>query len=476
MAHFAEYDRYDAVGLAELVKRREVKPLELLQAALKRSAEYTPRFNAVSHLMDEEARRTAAAPPAGPLQGVPFLLKDLNILYKGAPTTHGSRYFAGNVADHDWELTRRYRAAGLVIFGKTSTPELGLNMSTEPRAFGPTRNPWNPEHSAGGSSGGAAAAVAAGILPVAHATDGGGSIRIPASFCGLVGLKPTRGRISFAPDLGEGWAGLGTPHVVSRTVRDSAAFLDVAAGPGVGDPYFAAPPGQSYLAELDRPPGALRIAYSTDAPSGVGVHEECRIATENAARLCEQLGHVVTAAAPTIDWPVFIGAVKTIIGANVWTTLQARTVALGRPPGAEDLEVITRLWAERGRSTSAADYIRATQVLHATGRRIASFMDGRYDLILTPTLSTPAIKLGTSDMMGADLDKYLQDLFGRNCFNPQYNASGQPAITLPLHWSKDGLPVGVQFAARYGDEALLLRIASQIEQAFPWAGRRPTGL
>lgn len=472
MKDFVEYEQYDAVGLSELIRRCEIRPEEVLQAALVRCGARNPAINAVNHLMEEEARLVAASAQAGPFQGVPFLLKDLNILYRGSPTANGSRYFTGNVADHDWELTRRYRAAGLVIFGKTNTPELGLNMSTEPRAFGPTRNPWDTAHSAGGSSGGAAAAVAAGIVPAAHATDGGGSIRIPASFCGLVGLKPTRGRISFAPDFGEGWAGLGIGHVVSRTVRDSAALLDVAAGPGVGDPYFASPSERPYRSETSVAPGKLRIAYSASAPGGSPVHEECRTAVDQAAVLCEELGHQVTQAAPSFDWRALIDAVGTIIGCNVFAALRARGATTGIEVKPGDVENITWLWAERGRKTSVADYIKATQTAHSVGRRIAAFMDGAYDVILSPTMATPPVKLGTVDMMSDDLDKYIWNLFTHNPFNPQYNASGQPAISLPLHWSKGGMPVGVQFAARFGDEALLLRLASQLEQARPWSARR----
>jgi amidase len=472
MASFKEYENYDAVGLADLVKSSDVKPVELLEAALERYSSRNPRYNAVNRLMEAEARSAVDKPASvGSLQGVPFLLKDLNLLFKGVTTGNGSRYWAKGIADHDWELTRRYKAAGLTIFGKTNTPEMGINTTTEPREFGATRNPWNPLYSSGGSSGGAAAAVASRMVPAAHATDGGGSIRIPASFCGLVGLKPTRGRISFAPDVGEGWAGLGAPHVVSRTVRDSAALLDVAAGPGIGDPYFAAHPSTSFLLESARPVGRLRIAYSTLTPGGTAVHDDCRRAVEKTASLCDALGHEVCEAAPEISCHDLENAVVTIIGANLWAALQARAVAMQQAVQPGDVENITWLWAQLGRSKGAADYVKASQVIHAVGRQLAGFLEEKFDLILTPTVPHLPYKVGVRDTMSEDLEDYLAKLLSTIAFTAQYNASGQPAISLPMHWSDDGLPIGVQFAAKYGDEATLFRIASQLESAQPWRDR-----
>jgi Asp-tRNA(Asn)/Glu-tRNA(Gln) amidotransferase A subunit family amidase len=318
--------------------------------------------------------------------------------------------------------------------------------------------------------------VAAGLVPVAHASDGGGSIRIPASFCGLVGLKPTRGRISFAPNLGEGWAGLGTPHVVSRTVRDTAAWLDAVAGSGIGDPYAAAPPSRPFLAEIGATAPRLRIAYSTTTPGGAPVHAECRRAVERTARLCESLGHTLVEAAPRIRAADLEGAVQTIIAANLWASVEARSAAIGRAAREGDVENITWLWAQRGRTTGAADYVRASQTIHAVGRELASFFAADHDLALTPTVAHPPFRVGARNAMGTDLDHYLGQLFTTIAFTAQYTASGQPAISLPMHWSADGLPIGVQFAAPQGEEGRLLRIARELEAAQPWGDRRPPGL
>ncbi|MCH8154692.1 MAG: amidase [Proteobacteria bacterium] len=473
MAGFEDYETYDGLGLAELVRAKEVAPTDLLEAAIARVERHNPALNAVVHEMYDAARRAIAdGLPEGPFTGVPFLLKDLGALTSGTPTTNGSRLFADYVADHDTTLTERVRAAGLVIMGKTNTPEMGVSAACEPVLHGAARNPWNPERSPGGSSGGAAAAVAARLVPMAHGSDGGGSIRIPAANCGLFGLKPTRARNPAGPDVGEGWSGLATIHAVTRSVRDSAALLDATSGPAPGDPYWAPPPARPFLDEIGADPGRLHIAFTTTAPTGVPVHPECVKAAAEAARLCAGLGHGVTEAAPELDMELAIRTMRTIWAANLWAAVETRYQALGREADGDGLETITWLLAQEGRTQSAADYARALPVIHGIGRGFARFFED-YDLLLTPTLAQPPWPLGTIDMMGRDLEAYFDTLYAHMPFTAQFNASGQPAVSVPLHWTGDGLPVGVQFVARFGDEATLLRLSAQLEAAQPWADRRP---
>ncbi len=473
MSAFPEYETYDALGLASLIASGEVKAEEVLEAAIGCVEERNPQVNAVVHTMFEEARRTIAAGlPEGPLSGVPYMLKDLYVLYAGAPTSNGSHLFDGYVADHDSTIVERLRAAGLVVVGKTNTPEFGINATTEPVVHGPTRNPWSPDRSAGGSSGGAAAAVAAGMVPAAHATDGGGSIRIPASNCGLFGLKPTRARNPAGPDVGEGWSGLSSGHAVSRSVRDSAALLDATHGPAAGDPYHAPPPERPFRDEVGADPGRLRIALTTAAPSGVPVDAECVRAAEDAAKLCADLGHEVSEAAPELDRDTVSWATNVIIASNLRNAIDVRLKALGREQRQGDVETITALWSEEGRKHTGADYARAVTVVHGVGRRFGAFFED-YDVLLSPTLAAPPLALGTLDMMGDDPKAYNKALMSHIPFTPQFNISGCPAMSLPLHWSADGLPVGVHFGAAFGGEATLLRLAGQIEEARPWSDRRP---
>ena len=468
-----DYERYDGLGLADLVKTRAVTAKELLTAAVARIEARNPAVNAVVNRMYDRAEATIAAGlPAGPFTGVPYLLKDLGVYYTGTVTSSGSAFFRDAIADHDSEIVARLKRAGLVILGKTNTSEFGLSTSVEPKQFGPTRNPWNLEFSAGGSSGGAAAAVASGMLPVAHATDGGGSIRIPASCCGLFGLKPTRARTPLGPDFGEGWSGMGVGHAVTRSVRDSAALLDATAGPDVGDPYWAPPPGGPYLAEVGVDPGRLRIAFTTKAWSGHPVDADCVAAVLASAKLCESLGHSVAEASPFIDEELHNKARRVVIGANTRTTLEARGKALGREPRPDDVETFTWAAAESGRELTASDYAGAIRVLHQIGRVVGRFFT-RYDVLLTPTMCEPPYKLGVLSMSGNDPQTYLQALLGTIAFTSLFNTAGNPAMSVPLHWSASGLPVGVQFAAPFGDEATLLRLGSQLEAARPWVDRRP---
>ncbi len=473
MAGFEDYEAYDGLGLAELVRAKQVAPTDLLEAAIARVERRNPALNAVVHKMYDAARRAIAdGLPEGPFTGVPYMLKDLGAFAAGVPTTGGSRLFADFVPDHDSHLTERCRAAGLVIMAKTNTPEMGISPACEPVLYGPARNPWNPARSCGGSSGGAAVAVAAGLVPMAQGSDGGGSIRIPAANCGLFGLKPTRARNPAGPTLGEGWSGLSTAHALTRSVRDSAALLDATSGPAPGDPYWAPPPERPFLDEVGADPGVLRVALSTTAGNGAAVHPECVRAAQAAATLCTALGHTVEEAAPELDMELAIRSMRTIWAASLWVAVETRYRALGRAADGHGLETITWLLAQEGRAQSAADYARALPVMHGIGRACARFFED-YDLLLTPTLAQPPWPLGTIDMMGADIEAYFEALYAHMPFTAQFNASGQPAVSLPLHWSADGLPVGVQFVGRFGDEATLLRLSAQLEAARPWADRRP---
>jgi len=471
-----DYDRYDATGLAELVRTKKVSALELLEAAIARTEAVNPRINAVVAKHYDMARDAARGDlPAGPLQGVPFLLKDLHALLAGTITSNACRFFLDNLADHDTELVARYKRAGLNIFGKTNTPEFGLTVTTEPRLFGPTRNPWNLERMAGGSSGGAAAAVAAGIVPAAHASDGGGSIRIPASCCGLFGLKPTRARNPHGPDRGEGWSGMSTEHVVARSVRDSALLLDATCGPDLGAPYFAPLPQRPFAQEVGAPPGQLRVGLVTRTPAGEAVDPECERVVQEAAKLMEQLGHRVEDASLESVETGFGSAFPIIVAGNQRAAIEAHAAKVGRQPAAEEFERITWLFFESGAKASAADYARSVGLVHRSGRRMAKLFE-KHDLLLTPTLPRPPQRLGVFSMMTDDPDSYGREVAYFTSFTAIVNVAGNPAVTLPLHWTADGLPVGVQLVGRYADEATLLRVSAQLEQARPWFDRRPAML
>lgn len=469
----ALFDREDGLGLADLVRRREVSPKELLDAAIARVEARNPALNAVVTRMYDAARGAVSAGlPSGPFTGVPYLLKDIGALYAGAVTSAGSRVFADAVADHDSEITARLKRAGLVIFGKTNTPEMGIATSTEPRLFGPTRNPWNLGYSAGGSSGGAAAAVAGGMLPMAHASDGGGSIRIPASCCGLFGLKPTRARNPMGPDVGEGWSGASIAHAITRSVRDSAALLDATSGADVGDPYWAPPPAGPFLAEVGRDPGRLRIALTTTAWNGKPVDPQCADAAQAAARLCEELGHHVEEARPTFDAEALSHASRVIVGANVRNVLDLRGAARGRAVTEDEVERVTWLRVQDAAVFTAADYARSVLVMHRTGRAVARFFTG-FDMLLTPTMACTPYPLGVLDMSTTDIEAFYDALLRSVAFTSLFNSTGQPAMSVPLAWSREGLPIGVQFVAPFGDEARLFRLGAQLESAQPWANRRP---
>ena len=464
----------DALGLAALVSSKEVSASELLEQALALCDERDPRLHAVVHRFEDRARQEIERGlPEGPFRGVPFLLKDLHIALAGEPMTNGSRLYRDHVPTIDSTLTERYRAAGLVIFGRTASPEFGLTTTTESLLYGPTYNPWDLDRTAGGSSGGAAAAVASGILPLAHASDGGGSIRIPASCCGLFGLKPTRGRVPPGPEVGEGWAGLSTNHAVSWSVRDSAALLDAVAGPAPGDPYYAPPIARPYLEEVGQDPGRLRIAFTLRSFNGAPTHPDCERAVRNAAMLCESLGHDVFEGRPEVDADALREVIGVIIGANIRATAQARAAELGRElDPANDLEEVTWGMIQSVEDVGAAAYPAGVKVIHQTGRKLAAFFDS-CDLLLTPTMAQPPARIGELALTGVSGKDYMPRLLASVGFTQLMNIAGNPAVSVPLAHAEDGIPIGVQFAAPFGGEDRLFRLAAQLEAAAPWAGRRP---
>jgi amidase len=473
MSGFVDFEHYDALGLAELVRLGKVTPAELLDAAIERVEARNARVNAVvMKLYDYGRQAIADGLPDGPFRGIPFLIKDLTASIAGVPMTRGSRFFSDSPPPAaDSEHVRRLKRAGLVIFGRTNTCELGLSLTCEPRLYGPTKNPWDPTRISGGSSGGAAAAVGARMLPMAHATDGFGSIRAPAACCGLVGLKPTRARNTMAPYLGEGLGGLSAEHAVTLTVRDCAALLDATAGSAPGDPYAAPKPVRPYREEVGATPGALRIAYTSQAPNGAKVEAESLRVLSETVNLCADLGHRVEEADPEIDRAAVVPAFMTIVAANTVVNLAGHSTA-GRAPRPDEVETVTWGTAKRGENVSGADYVRATQTAHRLGRQMAAFHE-RWDVLLTPGLATPPPKLGWIDMMMDDVDEYWRRVFAFSPFTVWFNLTGQPAIVLPLGRSPDGLPVAVQVVARGGDEATLVRLASQLEAARPWLDAKP---
>jgi amidase len=469
---FDEYRKCDAVALAALLAKGEVTADELLDVAIARAEAVNPALNAIVRPQIPRARAAIKAGlPDGPLRGVPFLIKDLGVFEKGVPAGLGSGLYLNFVPDHDSAYTARCKRAGLVIMGRSMTPELGLSPSTESRQYGACHNPWNLAYSAGGSSGGSAAAVSAGILPMAHATDGGGSIRIPAAHCGLFGLKPSRGRVSYAPDAGEGWGGLAVTHALSRSVRDSALLLDLTSGPEPGDPYTAPTPERPFAQEVGRSPGRLKIAMMRQDHRGVALHAECVKAVENAAKLCESLGHIVEEASLDLNFSDLRPQNQVLLAANVARALIMRWNVLKREPRPEDVEALTWAVFKRGRTVTGTEYVRAMSAVHAAGRKLAAFLS-TYDMILTTTLPAPPPLLGYFDMNG-DVATFTKRVSEYLTITPLYNATGTPAISVPLHWTGDGLPVGVHFGGRYGEEAKLIRLAAQLEQAQPWFDRLP---
>jgi amidase len=486
------YDRLDGTGLASLVHRGELGPAELVEAAIERIEALNPRLNAVVARCYDRARQQARSQlPDGPFRGVPFLLKDMLAVDGGTCTTNGCSFFQGHAPARDSEIVRRLKAAGLIIVGKTNTSELGILPVTEPRLYGPTCNPWDTRFTPGGSSGGSATAVAARMVPMAHGGDGGGSIRIPASCCGVFGLKPTRGRNPMGPYVGEGWHGIVVEHALTRSVRDSAALLDATQGADVGAPYVAPPPERPYREEVGREPGRLRVAFTTRSLLGSGVHPDCVAAVKHAATLCEKLGHQIEEAAPALDRRALCKSYLTLVAAETAAMIQLSGESMGKKPRARDFEPGTWMLAQIGRKFGADELAVAVHRVHAAGRELGDWFQER-DVLLTPTLSAPPLPLGALDqkpieklalavlralpsetLMRKLLDRLAIEGFEYAAFTPIANLTGQPAMSVPLYWNGQGLPIGCHFFGRFGEEATLLRLASQLEAAQPWAERRP---
>jgi Asp-tRNA(Asn)/Glu-tRNA(Gln) amidotransferase A subunit family amidase len=470
---FEEYRAHDATALAGLVAQGAVTPRELFETALARAEALQPALGAISVFDLEDAERRLAGPlPDGPFRGVPFLLKDLYAFLEGTRLTNGSRLTRDLVAPFTATFVRRCLDAGLVPFGKTTSPEFGLNVTTEPVLHGPARNPWNPAFSAGGSSGGAAVAVAAGIVPLAHATDGGGSIRIPASHCGLVGLKPSRARTPMGPVVVEAWNGFATGLCLARSLRDVAGFLDAVHGPEPGDFYAAPPPSGPFLAALDREPGPLRVGLWRKPVEPLPVHEAVDTAVVRAARLLESLGHHVEETEVPLDGAKLLEDFVTVVSVNLARDVGVWSRLVGRPADAGHLEACTLAIAERGRAVAGTDFLGALQTLQGTARVFGRLFE-RFDVLLSPTCAAPPPPLGTIDQNGTDPGAFLRANRPYVVFTALYNVSGCPAISLPLGTGPEGLPVGVMLGARLGGEETLLSLAAEIERAAPWSDRLP---
>ncbi|PLW82411.1 amidase [Kineobactrum sediminis] len=464
----AEYLQYDGLGLAELVRKREVSAAELAECALILAADWNPRINALVEVFDDVDAIVAEVPPAAPLAGVPFLIKDLVLQAAGRRSEMGSRLGEGLEAPADSDLMARFRQAGLMTLGRTAVPEMGYNCATETVACGATRNPWNVSRSPGGSSGGSAAAVAAGIVPVAHANDGGGSIRIPASCCGLVGLKPGRGRVPIGPGAADGLGGLGIEFVLTRTVRDCAAMLDTVQGPGIGDPYVIAPPDRPYAESLLLPAG-LRIAFTANSWSGVPVDPAIRAALEATASLLAGMGHQVEEGAPALDGDRFAQANTDLWSAHIAHWVVDICAATGRKADADSLEQATLAIYEHGLRLSAVDLLHAEDYFNLVSRDFGDFFTHQ-DILVTPTVAQLPWRIGEHASAGGNYTarSWTDHVFRDAPFTAVFNVTGQPAISLPLGRSDSGLPFGIQFAARQGREDLLLALAASLEQSHPW--------
>jgi Asp-tRNA(Asn)/Glu-tRNA(Gln) amidotransferase A subunit family amidase len=471
---FADFEQYDGLGLADLVRRGKVSPTELLEAAIERVEARNGAVNAVTMKLYDYGRKAIAdGLPDGPFTGVPFLLKDLTASVAGVKMTRGSKFFVdAPPPTADSEHVKRLKRAGLVFFGRTNTCELGLSLTCEPQLYGPTKSPWDLTRISGGSSGGAAASVGARMLPMAHGSDGFGSIRVPAACCGIVGLKPTRGRNTLAPYTGEGLGGCSTEHALTLTVRDTAALLDATAGAGPGDPYVAPPPPRPFLAERRSAPRPLRIAYTTAAPNDAPVDAEYLKALAETVVLCKDLGHKVQEADPEIDRAAVVSTFLTLAAANTVVNLASHPTA-GRPARKGEVENVTWGTAQKGEKIAAADYVRATQTMHRLGRQMAAF-HARYDVLLTPGLGTLPPKLGWIDMMLEDVDEYWRRVFTFSPFTVWFNLTGQPALMLPLGRTASGFPIAVQLAGRYGEEGTILSLGAQLEKARPWFDKKPS--
>ncbi len=493
MSAFKEYGNYDGLGLAELIKKKEVTPDELCEAAIQKIEEVNPDINAVVTPMYDQGRQSIKDTlPEGPFTGVPFLLKDLLAAYAGVPLTNGSKAYKNYIPTEDSELVKRFKKAGLVILGKTNCPEFGLLGYTEPELHGPTRNPWNTNHTPGGSSGGSAAAVASGMVPIASGGDGGGSIRIPASCCGLFGIKPTRGRIPTGPDYGEIWQGAVSEHIISRSVRDSAAMLDANQGTDVGAPYIIPEPELPYLQEMEKDPGKLTIAFNTVSPVGTDVDPDCIKAVQETAKMLEKLGHTVEEAKPDLDGKALANSYMNLYFGEIAADIVALESILGRKAKPSDLETLTWTMGMLGRTFTAGDFVREMREWGIASRVMGKFHK-KYDLYMTPTLAYPPAKIGELKPKPAEIvlmkivnslklgkvlkasgmvDQMAVDSLTKTPFTQLANFTGQPAMSVPLHSTSDGMPCGIHFAGRFADEATLFRLAGQLEKESPWFDKR----
>ena len=495
MSEFREYPNYDGLGLAELVRQKQISAIELVEAAIERIERHNPALNAVIYKMYETARTAAQQPlPEGPFAGVPMLLKDLLATVTGVPTSSGNKLWRNIPARQDSELVRRWKKAGVIFLGKTNTPEFGLTPFTESLTLGPARNPWDTSRTPGGSSGGSAAAVAARMVPFASGGDGGGSIRIPASACGLFGLKPTRGRTPIGPEIGEAWNGFAIEHILSRSVRDSAAMLDATQGADSGAPYASPPPG-SFLEAASQAPGKLRIAFSGRPMLGKNVSPEVLQGLEASVKLLQELGHELVEDAPAIDGEAFSLAFVKILAAEMRADIEEAARAAGKKVSVGDFDPASFGLGMLGGALSAEEYASASRYLKKSARQVSAFFE-KYDLLLTPVLAQPPVKIGA--LQPAPAEKALISTLGRINgggllkllgiikplaaqtfefipWTPVFNVTGQPAMSVPLHWTESGLPVGMHFIAKFGDEASLFRLAGQLEQTHPWRDKIPAG-
>ncbi|MCG8369599.1 MAG: amidase [Proteobacteria bacterium] len=467
-----EYAGFDATGLANLVRRKEVSPLELLEYAIERVEAVNPKLNAVVAKSYDMARASIGRGVGrGPFAGVPFLLKDLGASLSGVPMTMGSRLFVDYAPDYNNELVNRYQAAGLVIIGRTNTPEFGLNGTTESAFLGACRNPWDLTRSSGGSSGGSAAAVATRVVPMAHGSDGGGSIRLPSSCCGVFGMKPSRGRQPTGPEFGEAWEGLVSDHAMTLSIRDSARLLDATSAPEQGAPYGIAAPERPFEIEARTEPPSLRIALCEHAGER-RPDAACTEAVRDAAGLCEELGHTVEEAAPELEYEALQAAFSLIMSSHSAAMLDRFAENFSREVVFEAIEPATLNWARAGWQASAADLAQSKDVINRGTRSMAAFLSG-YDVLLTPTAGTEPPPLGHLDTVSLPFEEFQQRFFEFIQFTWPHNLSGLPAMSVPLYWNPAGLPIGVQFVGRHADEATLFRLAGQLERARPWRGKFP---
>ncbi|NQY13548.1 MAG: amidase [Henriciella sp.] len=470
-----DYANYDAMGLAELIRKKEVSARELLNEAVTRAKAVQSDLNCFSAMFPEVAEtQISQSLPNGPFTGVPMAVKDLGFEIDGQPITNGSLAFKDNVADYDSVMCERYKAAGFTLFGQTTSPEFGLTTTTESLLYGATRNPWDTTRTSGGSSGGASACVAAGVIPLAHASDGGGSIRIPAGCTGLFGMKPSRGRTPMGPATTEGWNGQSTVHAVSRSVRDSAALLDATHGREVGSRYVAPEPDSTFLSALERDPKPLKIALWTNAPNGTRPDPDAQAGLDATRKLLEDLGHVVEEAGPDLDGDVLGKSLMVTVSAAIAMVMEARGEALGRQLGPDDMEPVTARFVELGNSIPMKELMKATQASITAGLQYEHFLvDGGYDMVLSPTMSRVPDKIGVLSLNPDDMDAYTQAVTTFAPWCAISNQAGSPAMSVPLHWTAENLPIGMMFGARCGNEWELYQLAGQLERAAPWAHKRP---